>query len=380
MGLTWKLWVVLGSAIAVVGCGGGGSSPTTPTATSEAPALVHVAPALGEEMGTALTAALTAADAGATAGLLERLLGIATLHAQASGFTAPCRGGGNTSLRYTGGRPISLSRTPAVFDRCGFTVRGRLLFASGTLLGTGTWRADQPGQGPQWSGSLDVSEIGPLTVDCRTTQAGCIGGIGGVQVGAPDTPPPPTPNTCTTAVDLSTIDIDAAGGTRVVTVETGASCSWTASSASFVSVSAPSGVGPGNVTLTIAANTGAERSATVTIAGRSVLVRQRAGGGVGFDGAYSGSFTGSFAGEGVHGPVGLSVSNGRITVTEPASGSGEVSGNGSANFSGGLGIEGISCSFTGTFSLTSGGGASADGGWECSGGDERGSGSWRATR
>jgi hypothetical protein len=118
----------------------------------------------------------------------------------------------------------------------------------------------------------------------------------------------------------------------------------------------------------------------VTVAGKAVLVRQRAGGGVGFDGSYSGGFTGTFAGEGVSGPVELSVSNGRITVTEPASGSGAVDSGGSANFSGGLGIEGISCSFSGTFSATAGGGAQASGSWQCSGQGEGGSGSWRASR
>ena len=68
-----------------------------------------------------------------------------------------------------------------------------------------------------------------------------------------------------------------------------------------------------------------------------------------FDGAYRGSYSGQFAGEADSGAVEFSVSNGVITVAKPASGSGLVVTSGSANFSGTLAAEGVSCSYTGLF-------------------------------
>jgi hypothetical protein len=83
---------------------------------------------------------------------------------------------------------------------------------------------------------------------------------------------------CNYAINPSSDAQPAAGGTSTVSVMTNASCAWTsASNASWITI--PSGApqtGPGSVTLSIAANTGAARTGTATIAGQTFTVSQSA--------------------------------------------------------------------------------------------------------
>ncbi len=85
-------------------------------------------------------------------------------------------------------------------------------------------------------------------------------------------------NTC--AYDLSTTSFsaNAAGGTGSVSVTAAATCPWTASSNdAWLSItSGASGSGNGTVAFSIAANTGAARIGTLTIAGRTFTVTQAA--------------------------------------------------------------------------------------------------------
>ena len=69
------------------------------------------------------------------------------------------------------------------------------------------------------------------------------------------------------------------GGTGTVNVNTTNSCGWTAASnASFITVtSGATGTGTGTVGFSVASNTGAERSGTLTIAGKTYTVSQAAG-------------------------------------------------------------------------------------------------------
>jgi hypothetical protein len=65
------------------------------------------------------------------------------------------------------------------------------------------------------------------------------------------------------------------GGGGTISVPAPAGCSWTAvSSAAWVTVAATSGSGPATVSYNVAANGGEPRSATITIAGQMVHVRQ----------------------------------------------------------------------------------------------------------
>jgi all-beta uncharacterized protein len=83
---------------------------------------------------------------------------------------------------------------------------------------------------------------------------------------------------CAFGVSPATIAMPSAGGTQQlsVTVTMGSiNCRWTAqSNSSFLSINATSAVGPGNPTVTVAANTGAARSGTLTIGGQTVTVNQ----------------------------------------------------------------------------------------------------------
>ena len=68
------------------------------------------------------------------------------------------------------------------------------------------------------------------------------------------------------------------GGTGTAALTTAAGCAWTSSSsAAFVTISlGATGSGSGSVTFAVAVNTGAERAATLTIAGTSLALTQRA--------------------------------------------------------------------------------------------------------
>lgn len=83
---------------------------------------------------------------------------------------------------------------------------------------------------------------------------------------------------CTYAVAPANQSFTASGGSGTVTVTATAGCSWTASeAASWVTVtSGASGTGNGTAGYSVAANTGAARSATMTVAGRSLTISQAA--------------------------------------------------------------------------------------------------------
>jgi hypothetical protein len=84
--------------------------------------------------------------------------------------------------------------------------------------------------------------------------------------------------TCGFTVVPDTLTVDAPGGSASVTVTaTQSSCPWTAASnASWIALtSSASNTGSGTVTFQVDRNTGASRSGTLTIAGRTVTVTQR---------------------------------------------------------------------------------------------------------
>lgn len=88
------------------------------------------------------------------------------------------------------------------------------------------------------------------------------------------------PGPCAFAVAPLTPAIDARAQTLTVavTVTSGTNCSWTSqSNAPFLTVASGAGaVGAGSVSVAVAANSGAARSGTLTIAGRTVSVSQAA--------------------------------------------------------------------------------------------------------
>jgi len=87
----------------------------------------------------------------------------------------------------------------------------------------------------------------------------------------------PNPSTCSASVSPEMANLGSAGGNLVFAVSIGPSCGWYVENVpAWISYTGIGGVGPGSVTLAVAANTGAARSATVTIGEVAVTVTQQA--------------------------------------------------------------------------------------------------------
>jgi hypothetical protein len=85
---------------------------------------------------------------------------------------------------------------------------------------------------------------------------------------------------CSYSISPTSQNVDANANTSTVAVTTTAGCEWTATAASgapwLTVTSGASGTGNGSVGVSIAANTGAARSGTVTVAGQTFTVNQAA--------------------------------------------------------------------------------------------------------
>jgi hypothetical protein len=83
---------------------------------------------------------------------------------------------------------------------------------------------------------------------------------------------------CTFSVAPSSQNVPATGGGGPLSVTTGSGCGWTASSSvSWITLSATSGTGAGQVQITVAANTGPARQGSVTISDHAVSIAQASG-------------------------------------------------------------------------------------------------------
>jgi hypothetical protein len=88
---------------------------------------------------------------------------------------------------------------------------------------------------------------------------------------------PATPTSCNGTISPTSHSIPAAGGAGTpISVSAAGTCQWTATSgAVWITIaSGATGTGNGSVTFTVAANTGAARTGTLTIAGRAFTVSQ----------------------------------------------------------------------------------------------------------
>ena len=158
--------------------------------------------------------------------------------------TAPAAGGSGTfSVTAESGCAWS-----ATSDAAWLTITGS---ASGTGNGSVAWSA---------AANAGAARSGTLTVNGRTFTVNQAGG-------------------CTFTVAPDTLTPAAQGGTSRVDVNTSSECGWTVSnSTSWITVAGSgTGTGPGAVELSFAANTGAPRTATLTVAGRTVTVNQGGG-------------------------------------------------------------------------------------------------------
>ncbi len=81
---------------------------------------------------------------------------------------------------------------------------------------------------------------------------------------------------CSYSVPAGPLQVGADGGTAVLSISAAGGCAWTAAAGvDWISLGAPAGSGPADLTVTVAPNPSAEpRTATITVAGGSVEVRQ----------------------------------------------------------------------------------------------------------
>lgn len=86
----------------------------------------------------------------------------------------------------------------------------------------------------------------------------------------------PSAPQCNYAIQTSSVNLPVAGGPTVVSIQADATCSWTAASnVAWLAVTGVGvGTGNGSVTITASPNTGAARTGTATIAGRTFTVNQ----------------------------------------------------------------------------------------------------------
>jgi hypothetical protein len=99
------------------------------------------------------------------------------------------------------------------------------------------------------------------------------------QVGAGEpAPAPPAGAACTATVNPTSIDVPVGGGPATVSLTINNTCDWSASSSDgWVTFTSPSsGRGSATIGLQAAANTGAARAATITIAQQLVVISQQA--------------------------------------------------------------------------------------------------------
>jgi hypothetical protein len=106
-----------------------------------------------------------------------------------------------------------------------------------------------------------------------------IGTVAAFKSAGGGTTPLPTSPTCTSSVSTTSLSFSATGGSKSVTVTAPSGCTWTTvndAASTWVTLNTIAGSGSSSVTVTAAANTGAARSTTVTIAGTTIAVSEQA--------------------------------------------------------------------------------------------------------
>jgi hypothetical protein len=172
----------------------------------------------------------------------------------APGCTYTIQPGGQTMA--AGGGPGTIDITATV-NTCSWTAAANAAWitVTGGASGSGNGRVEftvAPNAGASRSGTISVAGH-----TFTLSQAGV---------------------SCSYSIGPSSEAMSAAGGTSTITVSTGSSCAWTAAAnAAWLTVaSGGSRTGPGTVTLNVAANSGAARTGTATIAAQTFTVTQAA--------------------------------------------------------------------------------------------------------
>ena len=159
-----------------------------------------------------------------------------------------------------------------------------LLFAGNTHIASATGAEPALGGWTTWTGTYQSSASDPLAGQALKIVLGATGVQGdfdNVRLSASGAGG--ATGSCTYSLSAGSASVTAAQttGSVSVTVTSGSGCSWTAvSNASWITVtSGASGTSSAAVNYSVAANTGAVRSGTLTIAGQTYTVNQAAGSG-----------------------------------------------------------------------------------------------------
>jgi Viral BACON domain/Putative binding domain, N-terminal len=182
---------------------------------------------------------------------------------QASGLAAPPPAPGCSYTIQPGGQTMAAAGGPGIID-----VTATAGTCSWSAVSNAGWVSITSGAAAAGNGrvTFDVaanagaSRTGTISVAGQTftlTQAGV---------------------SCAYSINPSSEAMPAAGGTSTIAVMTGGSCAWTsAANDGWITIaSGGTGTGPGTVKLNVAANSGAARTGTATIAAQTFTVTQAA--------------------------------------------------------------------------------------------------------
>jgi hypothetical protein len=259
-----KCQVSLGAMPTVDAVGGGGSLAVTTQpecawdASVDVSWITGLSPASGQ--GTANVAFQVAANEGASA--REAMIVVNGEPARVS-QRAPCRYDVAPSSQNVGAEARAGVITITTASECAWTAAPDVSWITVTSGATGSGNGSvaytvAPNEGGVRNGAIVIANQ-------RSS----------ITQGALPPPPPP----CNPTISSTSQSVAAAGGAGTVTVSAAGSCPWTAgSNAPWIAISSgANGAGNGSVTFNVAANTGAERTGTLTIAGRVFTVSQAAG-------------------------------------------------------------------------------------------------------
>ena len=286
---------VAAGAISASTFGAGGGTGTVPitagtgctwTATSSATFVTISSGASGTGSGT--VSFTVAANTGAARTATLAVAGTSfTISQSAAGavvttgsFSAP------TATSPIGGQQITVARPPLTVSNATptgtvgavtyrFEISDQPTFPNDAVR---TFSVDGVAQTPNTTTGVVPRDLGPDVLwywHARATDGTAVGAYSATETFR-------TPTTCAFSVSPATASVSGSGGTLTFTVSTAGTCAWTAvSNSAFVTVSAgASGTGNGTVTATVAANTGAARTGTLTIAGQTATINQSATSGI----------------------------------------------------------------------------------------------------
>jgi hypothetical protein len=247
------------------GSTGGGTSVTVTGANFQSGATVRLGGTAATSVNVVNSTTITAVTAAHGAGVVDVVVTNTTMQS----------GTLNGGYTYTAPCSFAISRTSQLFPIDGGTGSFTITTGSGC-----NWQAVSEDEWIEITSTTSFTGTGIIsfTVNPNDTGIPRVGRIvaGGnayaiTQEGMPD-------GQCQYSITPTSRSFSAAGGSDAVTVTTESRCAWQATSNdSWITFpSANIGIGNGTVTFTIAPNTtGAVRGGTITVAGRTFIVKQK---------------------------------------------------------------------------------------------------------